>query len=137
MEFVIPHLHAARAGVGDIFSAIRPRNRIAAGLHNRYEILSGCRPRHGVFNGADGLEFPAISLDGGAVFSRSDGFTIEGLFEFGKHRELLLGAQAVADTAHLFNRIWTVIELHTACVADAIDNEMVVNPLSPLVIVGI
>ena len=49
----------------------------------------------------------------------------------------MLGAQAVADTAHLFNRIWTVIELHTACVADAIDNEMVVNPLLPLVIVGI
>ena len=137
MEFVIPYLHPVRASVGDIFSAIRPRNRIAAGLHNRYEILFVCRPRHGIFNGADGLEFPTVPLDGGAVFSRSDGFPIEGLFEFRKHRELLLGAQAVADTAHLFNRIWTVIELHTACVADTIDNEMVVNPLPSLVIVGI
>ena len=137
MEFVIPHLHAARAGVGDIFSAIRPRNRIAAGLHNRYEVLFACRTRHGVFNGADGLEFPTIPLDGGAVFSCPDGFTIEGLFEFGKHRELLLGAQAVADTAHLFNRIWTVIELHTACVADAVDDKMIVDSLPTIIVVSI
>ena len=71
MELVIPHLHTVWAGVGDIFSAIRPRNRIALGLHNRYEILFTCRPRHCIFNGADGFELPTITLECGSVLSCS------------------------------------------------------------------
>ena len=46
-------------------------------------------------------------------------------------------AQAVADTAHLFNRIRTVIELHAACVADAVDDKMIVDSLPTVIVVSV
>ena len=46
-------------------------------------------------------------------------------------------AQAVADTAHLFNRIRAVIKLHTACVADAVDDEMIVDSLPTVIVVSV
>ena len=45
--------------------------------------------------------------------------------------------QAVADTAHLFNRIRTVIELHTACVAYAVDDKMIVDSLPTVIVVSV
>ena len=45
--------------------------------------------------------------------------------------------QAVADTAHLFNRIRAVIKLHTACVADAIDDKMIVDSLPTVIVVSV
>ena len=137
MELVIPHLHTVWAGVGDIFSAIRPRNRIALGLHNRYEVIFTCRPRHRIFNGTDGFELPTVTLECGAVLSCRDGFSIKGLLEFGKHGERVFLAQAVTDTAHLFNRIRAVIKLHTACVADAVDDKMIVDSLPTVIVVSV
>ena len=137
MKFVIPHLHPIRAGVGDIFSAIRPCNRIALGLHDRDEILFGCRPRHCFFNGADGFELPTVTRKCGAVFSCRNRFVIEGLLEFGKHRQRVFLTQAVADTAHLFQCERTVIQLHSTFVTYAVDDKMIVNSLPTVIVVSV
>ena len=68
MELDIPAGHGVWAGVGDVFSAAFPPNRVALSLHIFNKICFCATDFHRRINGVHQSKLPALPLGGGAVF---------------------------------------------------------------------
>ena len=127
MEPVVPALHAARCGVGDVLPAIRPAHLIPLALHEGEELLlGGCIP-HALVDGVHQTELPALPLGGGAIFPTAHPLLLDLLFRRRQDRQTVGSADLIVDGPMSLQISGALVELFSVPEADAVHDEMTVQ----------
>ena len=126
MEPVVPALHAARCGVGDVLPSICPAHLIPLALHQGEELLlGGCIP-HTLVDGVHQLKLPALTLGGGAVLPTAHPLPLDLLFRRRQDIQTMGGTDLIVDGSVGLQVGGTLVEFFSILETDAVDNEVTV-----------
>ena len=127
MEPVVPALHAARCGVGDVLPAIRPAHLIPLALHQGAKLLFGGGVPHTLVDGVHQPELPALTLGGGAIFPTAHPLLLDLLFRRRQDRQTVGSADLIVDGPMSLQISGALVELFSVPEADAVHDEVTVQ----------
>ena len=125
MEPVVPALHAARCGVGDVLPAIRPAHLIPLALHQGEELLLGGSVPHALVDGVHQPELPALPLGSGAVLPAAHPLLLDLLFRRRQDLQTVGGADLIVDGPVGLQVSGALVELFPVLETDAVHDEVV------------
>ena len=125
MQTVITATLAIRCGVGDIFAAIRPLDRIALGFHHLDEHILVTSIPHAFVNGIDEPHFPAPATNSGVIFPGGHGLGT--LLLRLANRQPVLQTQGIGFLTKLLYCRGCLVQFLACFKADRVDNKMGVD----------
>lgn len=122
MKTDIPAALAARAGIGDVFPALRPQSVVSSSAQSREEFLPAAGCFHGLLDHRHELKLPALALRSSSIFSWGE--LCPALPIGCQHSKTVGLTEFVAERAQLPQRAWVLPELGPGLKADAVDDEV-------------
>ena len=126
MQSVVPALHAARCGVGDVLPAVSPADTVSLALHQRDELVLGGSVPHTLVDGIDEPKLPALALGGGVVLSVGHGLDPFLLTRL-EHRQAELHAHLIVALTQFCQLRFADVQLLSVLQTDAVDDEVRVD----------
>ena len=127
VEPVVPALHAAGCGVGDVLPAVCPSDLAALALHQRNKFIFGFGVPHALVDGVHQPELPTLPLGGGAVLPAAHPFLSDLLFRLRKGLQAVCGTDLVAGQSVGPEVGGALVEFFSVPEADAVHDEVTVQ----------